>query len=180
MCVCLKIISLHPLYFHNCDHESSISLITFFLKLLFSNCNFSIRSCLTCFLHVVLADEIRMLLLRGFNIIGALFVGDGNWETCAWKAVEASSKMRKFLFGDGDCDLIGAVTDLITDDIHFFVSHSTNVESMEAVSTVVFEDNPETYVWEKGCLLRCELELKLPVFVPLDKTSGAFFFGFKQ
>ncbi|THU49272.1 hypothetical protein C4D60_Mb06t07810 [Musa balbisiana] len=117
------------------------------------------------------ADEIRMLLLRGFNIIGALFVGDGNWEKCAWKAVEASSKMRKFLFGDGDCDLIGAVTDLITDNIHFFVSHSTNVESMEAVSTVVFEDNRETYVWEKGCLLRCELELKLPVFVPLDKTS---------
>ncbi|URE09402.1 Peptidase family C78 [Musa troglodytarum] len=117
------------------------------------------------------ADEIRMLLLRGFNIIGALFVGDGNWEKGAWKAVEASSKMRKFLFGDGDCDLVGAATDLITDDIHFFVSHSTNMESMETVSTVVFEDNPERYIWEKGCLLRCELELMLPVFVPLDKTS---------
>ncbi|WOL12793.1 putative Ufm1-specific protease [Canna indica] len=117
------------------------------------------------------ADEIRMLLLRGFDIIGALFICDGNREKGAQKAIEVSRKMRNVLFGDGDHDLIGAAADLITDNIHYFVSHSKNLERTEEVSTVVYEDNPEKYVWEKACLLRCELEFKLPIFIPQDKTS---------
>ena len=42
---------------------------------------------------------------------------------------------------------------------------------MEALSSVVYEHNPEEYLWERGCLLRCEMTLKVPVYVPVDKTS---------
>lgn len=115
-----------------------------------------------------------MLLLRGFEIIGAIVIGDGSREKNAGKAVEISRKMRECLHGPGEHDLIGATTDLMTDDVHFFVSCPPNIERMEVVSSVIYEDNPEKYIWDKGCLLRCNLEFKLPIFIPLHKTSGAF------
>lgn len=117
------------------------------------------------------ADDIRTLLLRGFDIIGALFIGHGTLEENAIKAVQASCRLRKSLHNDEvNFDMIGAAADLTTGDIRFFVSSSAKSVNMEA-STAIYEENPDKYVWEKGCLLRCELAFKLPTYVPVNKTS---------
>lgn len=116
------------------------------------------------------ADDIRTLLVRGFDIVGALFIGTGACEENASKAVEASCQMRRLLFDDHESyDMIGAAADLDTGNIHF-VSGSRKLK-MDDNTSIVFEDTPEEYLWEIGCLLRCEVAFKLPVYVPLDKTS---------
>jgi hypothetical protein len=45
---------------------------------------------------------------------------------------------------------------------------------LEAVEgqEVVWEDEPERLLLEKGCLLCCQLTLQLPLYLPLDDRSG--------
>ncbi|XP_042499341.1 probable Ufm1-specific protease isoform X1 [Macadamia integrifolia] len=121
------------------------------------------------------SDDLRTLLLRGFDVIGALLPGDSNWEENAGKAADAARKMRKFLSGNdrGIRDTIGAVAHPITSEIHFFVSKTEKSPNLEAVTTVVYEEHPDKYVWERGCLLRCELAMNLPIYVPTNRASDA-------
>ncbi|OVA20526.1 Peptidase C78 [Macleaya cordata] len=121
------------------------------------------------------SDDLKTLLLKGFDVVGALLIGDNNWELNACKAAEAACKIRKFLSSDdqGNRDMIGASADLITGEIQFFVSASGNSTKIEAVNTVVYEENPEKYIWERGCLIKCELGIKLPIYVPVNKPEDA-------
>lgn len=99
----------------------------------------------------------------------------------AGEAIDASRKLRKFLYdnnggGDGG-EFVGAVVDLDNCDggVKFFVSSPGNLNGVEAVSEVVYEDEPEKYVWERGCLLRCQLPIKLPFYYPVNRPNGEFF-----
>lgn len=128
-------------------------------------------------------EDLRVLLLKGFHVIGALaVVGDGNAEQVAGKAVEAARSIRKFLEPKGcrgaeaSYPTIGAVADVNTGDIQFFVCSSENVKSFEQASSVVYDNDPEKYVWEDGCLLHCKLPIKLPLYLPLNKKSSKLFF----
>ncbi|KAL5976408.1 hypothetical protein ACLOJK_020739 [Asimina triloba] len=120
------------------------------------------------------ADDIRALLLRGFDIIGAILVGNQNWEENALKAAEASYKMRKILYGaQGDGVMIGAAADLITGNIQFFIHEPGKSTKLEAIDSIIYEDNAEKFVWETGCLLRCQLSMRLPIYVPINRISEA-------
>lgn len=125
-------------------------------------------------------DDLRTLLLRGFDIIGALYVNDGACEENAYKASEASRSMRKLLFGhDLNGDIIGAAAVLNSDDIQFFVSGPGQSQNLKAFDTVIYENYPEKFVWETGCLLRCELTMKLPIYIPINRPSGKPFYPIK-
>lgn len=124
-------------------------------------------------------DDLRSLLLRGFEVIGALIVRDNSdFEQVASEAVSVSRNLRKFLSGnvDGrdseDRDLVGAVADSDTGNLRFFVSRSGNSTRLESVDDVIYDDQPEKYVWERGCLLQCELQIKLPVYFPVESPKG--------
>ncbi|XP_057472814.1 probable Ufm1-specific protease [Actinidia eriantha] len=121
------------------------------------------------------SDDLRALLLRGFEVIGALIVGNNpNFERVAGEAISASRELRKALGRDSeDRELVGGVADLETGDVSFFVSKSENLTSLESVSDVIYEDQPEKYVWEIGCLLRCEVQIKMPVYCPVDSPKDA-------
>lgn len=120
--------------------------------------------------------------MRGFHIIGALFVGSKcELERVAGEAAYASLRMRKFLYGDeyegksGKQDLIGAVSDTESGEMSFFVSKGGNPTELERVSSVIYEDDSGKYVWDIGCLLHCELPIKLPLYFPVNNQSGEFF-----
>lgn len=122
-----------------------------------------------------------MLLLKGFDVIGALIVGNGSdFECISSEAISASSKLRNFLSGNcngessGNRDLIGAVVDSNTGDVHFCVSSSENLSRFETVTSVVYDDQPEKYIWERGCILRCELPIKLPLYYPVNSPKSEF------
>ncbi|EEC69103.1 hypothetical protein OsI_38010 [Oryza sativa Indica Group] len=68
--------------------------------------------------------------------------------------------------------MVGGCVELGSGEIRFVVSEGDGVEAVE-VTEVVWEDDPGRLLWEKGCLLRCELPLKLPLYVPSDDTSGS-------
>ncbi|KAK9278466.1 hypothetical protein L1049_028031 [Liquidambar formosana] len=126
------------------------------------------------------SEDLRTLLLKGFHIIGALIVRNNcDLEHIAREAIEASRRMARFLSGDddggksGNHDLIGAVADSDTGDIHFYISRRENLSSLESVTSFVYEDHPEKYVWERGCLLKCELPIKLPFYFPKNSPSDA-------
>lgn len=59
-------------------------------------------------------------------------------------------------------------------EVHFFASKSVKSTSLELVDSVVYVDRPEKYLWERGCLLRCELPIKLPIYYPVENSSGKF------
>ncbi|XP_066354128.1 probable Ufm1-specific protease isoform X1 [Miscanthus floridulus] len=118
------------------------------------------------------ADEIRGLLPRGFDIIGALLVGGGGSDVDVTRALEQARALRELLFGVATSrGLVGGHMDAATGDIRFVVSESAGTDSVEG-SVVTWEDEPGRLLWEKGCLLRCELPLKLPLYLRPDVNSG--------
>lgn len=132
---------------------------------------------LFCFL---LKDDIRTLLPKGFEVIGALIVEkDCNFDKIAKEAINAACNLRKSLSSDanlGNLELIGAVVDLNNaKDVRFFVSRDGKMDSLESVSSIVYEDNPEKFVWERGCLLHCALQVKLPLYYQPSKPNGECF-----
>lgn len=123
-------------------------------------------------------EEIRTLLLKGFDVIGALIVGKSDSEKTAARAVEATRKLKKLLTGTTkreNEETIGAVADPDTGDIRFFLSETESSTNFELVNPVSYGDNPEKFVWESGCLLLCQLPIKLPVCYPVNKPSGSLF-----
>ncbi|XVF54605.1 hypothetical protein PTKIN_Ptkin05aG0195100 [Pterospermum kingtungense] len=120
------------------------------------------------------SEEIRTLLLNGFEVIGALVVGKSDPEKTAAAVIEAARKLRKVLSGRTDSEneaTIGAIADPGNGEIRFFVSVTESSKSLELVNSVSYGDNPEKFVWESGCLLRCELPIKLPLCYPVNKPS---------
>lgn len=107
-------------------------------------------------------------------MIGALIVGKSDLEKTGASAIEAARKLRKVLSGRTISEnekMIGAVADPDTGEICFFVSETEGSTSLEFVNSVSYDDNPEKFVWESGCLLRCELPIKLPFCFPVNKPS---------
>ncbi|EOY22342.1 Peptidase C78, ubiquitin fold modifier-specific peptidase 1/ 2 isoform 3, partial [Theobroma cacao] len=122
------------------------------------------------------SEEIRALLLKGFDVIGALIVGKSDTEKTAVRAIEAARKLRKVLSGSTNSvneETIGAVADPDTGDIRFFVSETEGSTSLELVNSVSYDENTEKFVWETGCLLRCEIPIKLPFCFPVNKPADA-------
>lgn len=117
------------------------------------------------------SDDLRTLLPKGFEVIGALIVGnETNYEQVAGEAIAASIKLRKLLCDSSDkayverLDLVGAAADLGTGNTHFFISRSGNLVRLKLVNDVIYEDKPGSYMWERGCVIRCQLPVKLPVY----------------
>ncbi|MQM01317.1 hypothetical protein Taro_034074 [Colocasia esculenta] len=120
------------------------------------------------------ADDLKTLLLRGLDVVGALFVGNHDVKENACKAIAACGRVRHLLFDDdGSYNMVGATVDMLAKDVSFFVSGDEKSKALGAIPTVVYEDYPEKYLWERGCLLRCDLAFQLPFYVPIDKNSDA-------
>lgn len=116
--------------------------------------------------------------MKGFDVIGALIVGKSDPEKTAARAIEAARKLRKVLAGRTESEkevTIGAIADPDNGEIRFFASSTESSTSLEFVNSVSYGDNPEKFVWESGCLLRCELPVKLPFCFPVNKPSGTLF-----
>lgn len=117
-------------------------------------------------------------MIKGFDVIGALVAGGSSSEDGEKNAREAigwARKLREFVIGGGgenleNRELIGAVAGLSGGDVKFFVERNGNVT---AVDSVVYEENQENFVWERGCLFRCNLPIKMPVYFPVKNGADA-------
>lgn len=122
------------------------------------------------------ADDLRKLLPKGFEVIGGLIVGDSDAEKSALEAVRAARRLRKIISEGGELDdekIVGASVDAGTGAIHFFISKTEKLAKLEPVTSVVYEeDKSGKYLWENGCLLHCELPIKLPFYFPASSPSG--------
>lgn len=124
-------------------------------------------------IHAALPDEsddLRTLIPKGFEVIGALASGDNDADARA--AIDAARGLRNLLYGEGtDRPVIGAVCGSDSDELRFFVSESGNATKVEFVESVIEERDAEKCVWENGCLLHCELPIKLPFYYALNNPS---------
>ncbi|KAF0888975.1 hypothetical protein E2562_020187 [Oryza meyeriana var. granulata] len=117
------------------------------------------------------AEEIRGLLVRGFDIVGALHVGSADFDADAGRVLGLARALRERLCGErASHGMVGGCVDAASGEIRFLVSEGDGLEATE----VVWEDEPGRLLWEKGCLLRCELPLKLPLYVPSDDMSEEY------
>ncbi|MED6124169.1 hypothetical protein PIB30_056579 [Stylosanthes scabra] len=116
------------------------------------------------------SEELRTLILKGFEVIGALASGAG---AEAQAAVDSARGLRKLLYGEeeGENRLVIGVVAAGSGELKFFVSESGKPNSLEEIDSIVEEEHLEKYVWESGCLVRCELPIKLPVYYSLKNTS---------
>lgn len=107
-------------------------------------------------------------------------MADSDEEKRGGEAVAAARRLRKLMCrGSERLDeqgVIGAVAESRGGGIRFYVSKSESCERFECVD-VVYDDDPERFVWERGCLIRCELPLKLPIYYPVNKPSGKFVYS---
>ncbi|KAF8100085.1 hypothetical protein N665_0231s0024 [Sinapis alba] len=121
------------------------------------------------------SDDLRKLLPKGFEVIGGLIVGDSDAEKSALEAVRAARRLRKNISEGGELDdekIVGASVDPGTGNIHFFISKTEKLAKLELVGSVVYEeDKSGKYLWENGCLLHCELPIKLPSYFPASSPS---------
>ncbi|OIV98180.1 hypothetical protein TanjilG_11577 [Lupinus angustifolius] len=113
------------------------------------------------------SDQLRSLIPKGFEVIGALASRNDVVEDGARDAIEAARGLRKIMYGEKDREVVGAVAGSGSGEVKFFVSENGNVKRFEAVTEIIEEDNSERFVWENGCLLRCELPIKLPLYYPV-------------
>ncbi|KAL9275434.1 putative Ufm1-specific protease [Drosera capensis] len=84
--------------------------------------------------------------------------------------------MRECLRSDGvGCMMGGAVVDGDEGKVRFFVSESRDASDVERVNDVVYveEEKAGREVWENGCLVWCEVPIRLSVYVPVDKKTDA-------
>lgn len=119
------------------------------------------------------------MLLKGFEVIGALVIGNYDFEKSASKAIDAVCRLKKLLSGvnSEDDETIGAVADLNNiRDVQFFISRSEKSRSLELVTSVVYDEHPQKHIWETGCLLRCELPIRFPVYFPAKNPPGTLIF----
>ncbi|CAJ1974999.1 unnamed protein product [Sphenostylis stenocarpa] len=115
------------------------------------------------------SEDLRTLIPKGFELIGALASGG---DSVARAALDAALALRKLLYGEGtDRPLIGAVCGSDSGDMRFFVSESGNATSLESVASIIEERDSEKCLWENGCLLHCELPIKLPLYYPLKNPT---------
>ncbi|KAI4342509.1 hypothetical protein MLD38_027131 [Melastoma candidum] len=127
------------------------------------------------------SEDLRVLLIKGFCVIGALaFQKDGSTDQVARKAANTALELKKFLVLDGAGSdnaengwVIGAVGDSDTGDIQFFASGDGGRSQLQTVPSVVYDIDPDKYIWEKGCLLHCQLPIKLPFFYPMNNPADA-------
>ncbi|GAA0161806.1 hypothetical protein LIER_18039 [Lithospermum erythrorhizon] len=117
-----------------------------------------------------------MILPKGFDIVGALILkNEADVEKTAGEAIGMACTMSKMLSVDDALDhraIIGAVVDLKNrSDVRFFVSRNGKTSDAESVTSIIYEDEPEKYVLEKGCILRCELPIMLPLYYPANRTG---------
>ncbi|XP_040990429.1 probable Ufm1-specific protease isoform X2 [Juglans microcarpa x Juglans regia] len=124
------------------------------------------------------SEDIRTLLLKGFEVIGALVIGNSESGKNASEAIDAARRLKKLLSEGGvypeDEETIGAVADLNnTRGVQFFRTRSDNSRSLELVTSVVYDEHPEKHIWETGCLLRCELPIRFPVYFPAKNGPDA-------
>lgn len=123
-----------------------------------------------------------MLLIKGFCVIGALaFQKDGSMDQVARKAANAAVELKKFLVSDGagadkaEKDwVIGAAGSTETGDIQFFATGDGGRSHLQSVTSVVYDNDPDKYIWEKSCLLHCQLPIKLPFYYPMNNVAGEF------
>ncbi|KAL3025325.1 hypothetical protein AAZX31_04G173900 [Glycine max] len=115
------------------------------------------------------SEDLRTLIPKGFEVVGALASGD---DTHARTAVDAARALMNLLYGDGtDRPVIGAVCGSDSGELRFVVSESENATGLESVSSVIEERDSEKFVWENGCLLHCELPIKLPLYYSLKNPT---------
>ncbi|GAB2240863.1 hypothetical protein Droror1_Dr00021381 [Drosera rotundifolia] len=123
------------------------------------------------------ADDLRTLIIKGFDVIGALIVvKSGDLERIGRVAIEAARRMREFLGSNGVGSMVGGVVvDGDEGKVRFFVSESSDESDVERVDDVVYVEEAKAgrEVWEGGCLVRCEVPIRLPVYVPVDKKADA-------
>lgn len=118
------------------------------------------------------SEDLRTLIPRGFEVVGALASGD---DAHARAAVDAARTLRNLLYGQGtDRPVIGAVCGFDSGELRFFVSESENATGLESISSVIEERDSKKFVWENGCLLHCELPIKLPLYYSLKNPTGMF------
>uniref|UniRef100_A0A7N0RJ20 Probable Ufm1-specific protease n=1 Tax=Kalanchoe fedtschenkoi TaxID=63787 RepID=A0A7N0RJ20_KALFE len=116
------------------------------------------------------SEEIGTLLPKGFNVIGAVVHASSDIERSSRGAIDAALRLSDALLGEGSGrdaetrDIIGAVAEKNGGDTSFFVSRGKKLDSLEMITSVFYEKEPEKYIWERGCLLRCELPFQVPFY----------------
>ncbi|KAJ6688275.1 hypothetical protein OIU74_016902 [Salix koriyanagi] len=84
------------------------------------------------------SDDLRTLLIKGFDIIGGLIVGGSSCDDGEKNAREVIVWARE-------------------------------IER----ALLLYEENQEKFVWERGCLFRCNLPIKMPVYLPVKNEADA-------
>ncbi|KAM7273681.1 hypothetical protein ACFE04_028345 [Oxalis oulophora] len=126
------------------------------------------------------SDDLRALLIKGFHVIGALLIcesdySDSDLEKKASEAIHAVRKLkllRDLEQANDNRTVIGAV--VYSWDIskpYFFVSKQDNAAEVESITQVVYGSSE--CIWERGCLLKCEVPIKFPFYYPVNKPADA-------
>lgn len=118
------------------------------------------------------ADDLQVLLPRGLEVIGALFVSDAKSRCNALKAVDIFLKLRRYLpsMQNGSSFVSGAAA-ISTEDIDYFVYTMGMSSLVETFDAVIYEEKPAQYLWDIACLLYCQMSLSLPVYLSSNKSS---------
>lgn len=100
-------------------------------------------------------------------------MGSDGSDADAASALELAQALRQRLFGvAASHGMVGGRMDAATGEIRFVASERGGSNAVEGLEVVWAEDEQGRLLWEKGCLLRCELPLKLPLYLPADDISG--------
>ncbi|KAI5066454.1 hypothetical protein GOP47_0019078 [Adiantum capillus-veneris] len=107
--------------------------------------------------------DIRTLLPKGLEIVGAVLNEEGGLET-ARRAAEIALKLSK-VFNNPSMSssglIVACLSTVQTQILQFY--HGTR-QSLSPVDATFYNENPSAHLWESMCLLHCKLLLTVPLY----------------
>ncbi|XP_057868812.1 probable Ufm1-specific protease isoform X1 [Cryptomeria japonica] len=118
------------------------------------------------------AEDLQVLLPRGLEIIGALYVSDTKSRENALKAADSFSELKRYLLSvQNESSFVTGSTTSNIDGIDYFICTKGKSLLIENFESVIHEEKPAQYLWDAACLLCCQMSLSLPVYFSSNKSS---------
>lgn len=121
---------------------------------------------------LVEAEELRVLLPRGLEVLGAVVLGEG--EGGALRAGRIAVKLReKLQVSSSERGFIVAAPSVTSSSFKLDYSwyEAGNESSLRALDVEEFEGAP----WDETTFLRCQLQLSMPLYLPQTASASGIY-----
>jgi hypothetical protein len=118
------------------------------------------------------------LLPRGLEVVGAIYINEGNSsERCTWAgkaAIRMQKELKNLTLSKGGSNIVAASATPGSGEIEYNLYVPGEQPELEMLEVAEDTEDFKSVIWSRLCLLRCQMELALPLYLPTPPSSSGF------